>query len=250
MTLKEAYNEWAQLDENKTLAARTRQSVEPVLIKPHGDIEIDTITLEVGKRIFAECKAPMQSKAQAASTMVHVMDWAAAVKKIKVPKFIYSELAYAVFHQEQPTAPSPILREPAKPKPEKKAAPKKKKKGGKPFRKVCKLDPDTLQVLETFDSIKEAAAASGLVKLSSPLSRHQKGNGYYWCYAEEAATFKPAPGHGKWPRSLTAAQQKFEQAITDHISEVLAKLSDDDLIAEMRRRKWTGHITKTQNVEL
>jgi hypothetical protein len=49
---------------------------------------------------------------------------------------------------------------------------------------------------------------------------------------------------------MTVAQQKFEQAIADHISEVLAKLSDDDLIAEMRRRKWTGHITKTQNVEL
>ena len=45
-------------------------------------------------------------------------------------------------------------------------------------------------MLETFDSIKEAAAASGLVKLSSPLSRHQKGNGYYWCYAEEADTFQ------------------------------------------------------------
>lgn len=56
MTLKEAYNGWAQEEENKTLAARTRLSTEAVLIKPHGDIEIDTITLEVGKRIFAECK--------------------------------------------------------------------------------------------------------------------------------------------------------------------------------------------------
>lgn len=250
MTLKEAYNGWAQEKKNKTLAARTRLSTETVLIKPHGDIEIDTITLQIGKEIFAASNAPMQQKAQAASTMVHVMDWAAAVKKIKVPKFIYSELAYAVFHQEQPTAPSPILREPAKPKPEKKAAPKKKKRGGKPFRKVCKLDPDTLEVLETFDSIKEAAAASGLVKLSSPLSRHQKGNGYYWCYAEEAATFKPAPGHGKWPRSMTVAQQKFEQAITDHIQEVLAKLSDDDLMAELKRRGFTGNITKTVSYSL
>jgi hypothetical protein len=49
---------------------------------------------------------------------------------------------------------------------------------------------------------------------------------------------------------MTVAQQKFEQAITDHISEVLAKLSDDDLMAELKRRGFTGNITKTVSFSL
>jgi hypothetical protein len=128
---------------------------------------------------------------------------------------------------------------------EKKKETKKRKPVGKPMRKVCKLDPKTLQVLATYDSVKEAAEAGGLKKLCGPLSKHHKGNGFYWCYAEEVEAFKPAPPPGRAKTALKTAKQKFEEAITQTIQDMLAKLSDDDLLTELRKRGWHGDISKT-----
>jgi hypothetical protein len=262
MKLNEAFTRYSQGDAPP--ASAYRQEYYAILKPMMGDVDVKDIDSKRIKDGFDNSGAILSSKIRAAALLIYILSWASEKGYCDKPDFSTSivwqkkdkeqfDRAKAIVNRMRPTAPTQEPQEVKpkdKPKMKEKKELKKKKRGGKPFRKVCKLDPDTLEVLETFDSIKEAAAASGLVKLSSPLSRHQKGNGYYWCYAEEADTFKPAPSHGKWPRSMTVAQQKFEQAITDHISEVLAKLSDDDLIAEMRRRKWTGHITKTQNVEL
>lgn len=260
MKLNEAFTRYSQGDAPP--ASAYRQEYYAILKPMMGDVDVKDIDSKRIKDGFDNSGAILSSKIRAAALLIYILSWASEKGYCDKPDFSTSivwqkkdkeqfDRAKAIVNRMRPTAPTQEPQE-VKPKnesPMKKKKGTKKQRGGQP-RKVCKLDPDTLQVLETYDSVKEAAAASGLVKLSSPLSRHQKGNGYYWCYAEEADTFKPAPSHGKWPRSMTVAQQKLEQAITDHISEVLAKLSDDDLIAEMRRRKWTGHITKTQNVEL
>lgn len=241
MTLKEAYNGWAEMKANKSLANRTRQPAEMVLIKPHGDIDIEDLSLDKAKRIFSDSEAPMQAKAQAASIMVHVMNYAAIVKKLKVPKFIYSELVYAVFHKEPQNTPLPFEQKPNE---------TKQTKRGNPMRKVCKLDPKTLKVIDTFDSVKDAIKASGLKKLCNPLTKHQKGNGFYWCYAEEVDTFKPAPPPGRASKTLKESRKEFKKAISEHIAEVLSKLSDADLIAEIKKRGWQGNITKTISMSL
>lgn len=262
MKLNEAFTRYSQTESPP--ASAYRQEYYAILKPMMGDVDVKDIDKKRIKDAFDSSGAMLSSKIRAMALLVYILSWAAENGHCNKPNFSTSIVwqkedkeefarAKAIVNRMRPTAPPQEPQEVKpknKPKMTEKKESKKKKRGGKPFRKVCKLDPDTLEVLETFDSIKEAAAASGLVKLSSPLSRHQKGNGYYWCYAEEAATFKPAPGHGKWPRSMTVAQQKFEQAITDHISEVLAKLSDDDLMAELKRRGFTGNITKTVSFSL
>ena len=261
MKLNEAFTRYSQGDAPP--ASAYRQEYYAILKPMMGDVDVKDIDSKRIKDGFDNSGAILSSKIRAAALLIYILGWASEKGYCDKPDFSTSivwqkkdkeqfDRAKAIVNRMRSTAPTQEPQE-VKPKnnpPMKKEKGTKKQRGGKPFRKVCKLDPETLEVLETFDSIKEAAAASGLVKLSSPLSRHQKGNGYYWCYAEEAATFKPAPGHGKWPRSMTVAQQKFEQAITDHISEVLAKLSDDDLVTELKRRGFTGDITKTVSFSL
>lgn len=260
MKLNEAFTRYSQTESPP--ASAYRQEYYAILKPMMGDVDVKDIDKKRIKDAFDSSGAILSSKIRAMALLVYILSWAAENGHCNKPNFSTSivwqkkdkeqfDRAKAIVNRMRSTAPT---QEPQEVKPKNESQIKKKKgtkkqRGGQP-RKVCKLDPDTLEVLETFDSIKEAAAASGLVKLSSPLSRHQKGNGYYWCYAEEAATFKPAPGHGKWPRSMTVAQQKFEQAITDHISEVLAKLSDDDLMTELKRRGFTGNITKTVSFSL
>lgn len=262
MKLNEAFTRYSQSDAPP--ASAYRQEYYAILKPMMGDVDVKDIDKKRIKDAFDSSGAMLSSKIRAMALLVYILSWAAENGHCNKPNFSTSivwqkkdkeqfDRAKAIVNRMRPTVPTQEPQEVKpkdKPKMTEKKELKKKKRGGKPFRKVCKLDPDTLEVLETFDSIKEAAAASGLVKLSSPLSRHQKGNGYYWCYAEEADTFKPAPSHGKWPRSMTVAQQKFEQAITDHISEVLAKLSDDDLMTELKRRGFTGNITKTVSFSL
>ena len=45
-------------------------------------------------------------------------------------------------------------------------------------------------------------------------------------------------------------RQGFEEEIVNHVEGVLQKCTDDELIAELRRREWHGTLRITRTIEL
>lgn len=154
---------------------------------------------------------------------------------------------------------------------------------GKEPRSVVQIDPESLQVIKTFDSIVAASKAVGMKDISKGLSSLQRAGGYYWAYAEKAdetieqirqkqsTTRQPKPKAEKKPKSLVEKfheqRQQFEQmkqqkqqgataqpepaAVNYTLSpEPLSRYSDDDLLAELDRRGWQGELRRTQVVTI
>jgi len=89
-------------------------------------------------------------------------------------------------------------KEPAKAKkPKKSAEPKAsentaeggKHPGGRPTRPVCQIDPDTLEVIATFDSCNAAIQATGASNIDRAVARVRKSAGYYWSTPDGVKTF-------------------------------------------------------------
>ena len=52
------------------------------------------------------------------------------------------------------------------------------------------------------------------------------------------------------PETLQEAHENLQQAINEHVESVLQKCTDDELIAELRRREWHGTLRITRTIEL
>ena len=52
------------------------------------------------------------------------------------------------------------------------------------------------------------------------------------------------------PETLAEACKNFQEAINEHVDQVLQHCSQDELIAELRRRSWKGVLHITQTIEL
>lgn len=52
------------------------------------------------------------------------------------------------------------------------------------------------------------------------------------------------------PETLQEAHENLQQAIAEHVDQVLQKCTDDELIAELRRREWHGTLRITRIIEL
>ena len=52
------------------------------------------------------------------------------------------------------------------------------------------------------------------------------------------------------PETLQEAHENLQQAIAEHVDQVLQKCTDDELIAELRRREWHGTVHITRTIEL
>jgi hypothetical protein len=49
---------------------------------------------------------------------------------------------------------------------------------------------------------------------------------------------------------LKQAEVQFQQAVSEHVECVLQKCSQDEIIAELRRRHWRGTLHITTTIEL
>lgn len=90
MTLKQAFTEWAAIPENTALAARSRSAVNLVLLKKHGDNDVRRFTEFAVRVLMQECKEPKSMKTQAASILVHVLNYAAKKGVCQKPEFDYN----------------------------------------------------------------------------------------------------------------------------------------------------------------
>lgn len=282
MTLKQAFTIWASYTENLTLAAKSRMPVQQVLMKKYGDVALEQITKGFAERLFKESPADHETKVRAASILVYVLQWGAKNDHCQMPAF---DISIVGTEQRESTedfmrkrqamvsaaAKEALLKDDPKKKAEKPAEAKpekKKRKGhkGAKMKKVCKLDPGTLEVIETYDSLTEACKANGIIKLTHALSHHQRAGGYYWCTPEDVKDFRTSKGYAgskntaQVPEPKKPAVQMTAEPIktkfwpepmkSDASHKALEVFTDDELIAELKARQWHGEITKTLTVKL
>lgn len=140
---------------------------------------------------------------------------------------------------------------------------------------VVQLDAETLQVIKVWPSCFAAQKELGIKNVQRAIVRHGISGGFYWCRPGDEEDFKPmdkrannrvphpltpeqkqlhkkvfdAPTR-KVPKTLQEAHDNLQQAINEHVDEVLHCCTQDELIAELRRRQWKGVLHITQTIEL
>jgi hypothetical protein len=312
MKLDDAYQRWGQ--ENETLYINTRQKFRKVWWLIPTNKPCEYYTLPVLGRALQQANADKGDKVQAASVMVHVLNYAHQQEPDlnPAPTFTHSDIvnyegmkpSKMVQAMESARGQSPdscdvkvqspdIERPLVKVKP----AAKAKREGelarrtGTPPKSVVQLDAETLKPIKVWKSCNAAQNGLGIKNVQRAISRCGISGGFYWCRPGDEETFKPADkrthngGRKAKTKSIdkpkyesvlakdkkelmrkvfdgperpqpdlqTAvieAQQEFEEEIVNHVEGVLRNCTQEELIAELRRREWKGILHITQTIEL
>ena len=148
-------------------------------------------------------------------------------------------------------------------KPKEETDMEQKKPRGKQPKPVAQIDPKTMEVVKVWPS--RCAAESGLKahNLDRVIASMGISAGFHWCDASEADTFAErlkAKDGGKaqtpkkpTPKPKSEAKPKPSVATPERNAEPVKDItifSNDELIAEIKRRGWKGNLTMTINVEL
>ena len=276
MTIKEAWLQWRKEPQNYTLAGKSRPYFASVILDNYGNMDLSEVNLENAQTMMAAKIWPHEFYVKAASILHKLLSWGFEHSLCKSPQFEWDAILpeqkpeQKPEKQEQPDATppqtelidhSPIL-----------AVAKKKfgKTGGRPSTPICKIDPETLKVVKTFESQKAACESVG-TDISKAVSRGYKSSGFYWCKKSNAKAFirileaKKLNAEAKKPEvrqqhlakikeeretAVANARQQFEEEVVNTVANVLAKATDEELLTEIRRRGWQGSITIHKQVEI
>lgn len=217
MTLNQAFEQWASLQQNKALAAGSREAVSRVLMKKYGKLQCDQFSEAFARRVFFESDDVMEYKVKAAAILVHVLNWAAAGGYCHHPSYSTS-VASAT---EAPEV----------------------KRRGQAARPVVQIDPDTLQPVRTWPSMIDALHGMGAKNIGRAIRNHSMASGYYWSSPDGVEGFKP--GRPVTVTDSPAAEKDSPAAEKDSPAEPLADYTDEQLAQELHRRGWHVELTKS-----
>lgn len=291
MTTKELFEEWAKQPIFTKLAGTYRQDFMCVFGKPFADRDVMTIDKKAVIAMLKLSDQPQAVNVRAVSALNQVLVYGATRGFCNKPDWDNSILSEAAAAPKDGIKAhiGEVLPPEAKPKPakKKKAAkrPKKQSRHATSPRRVCQIDPKTLKVIQIFASAADGGRACGSNNVLRAIERGHLCGGFYWCFPEQADTFKPneasIPDNGRSakrgstrkqrtkqpPREvIEAAEEELDAAIEEQERKMEAlraereakadwlkqlQLYDDvDLIDEMRRRGWEGNVTFKKNIEL
>ncbi len=196
MTLKQAWESWRMIPKNMTLATKSRAVFNDVLLSMYGSADLKEFTISFVRDIFYSNLADQGDKVKAASILVYLLEWGAEQGYCEPPSFdeTIAELPSTSVLSEQEEEQQqevPVASVPTSSK-EKVKEEKPKKHVGRAMRKVVQLHPNTLEVIKTWDSMKEATVALRARNLDRAITKHFKAAGYYWCNPGEEESFKAA----------------------------------------------------------
>ena len=287
MTLRDAFIEWGREPQFIKLANMYRQAFNKVFLDNFGDSDINTIGAESVRGMLEESRQPKEVKVRSVSALEQVLTYASSKGYCDKPDFNYtiaSEVATKPADEVKVTVKQEALeaRKYLLDKREKKSHKKvadKDRRINKP-RAVSQLDPVTLKLVKTYANASEGGRAVGSKNVLRAIQKHTLCGGYYWAFPEDAANFTPSylsdpksqRNTTRSPKltqrqlqqrrideqdaareaqleSLEEARQALEQEM-DARADYLAQFSNDELLCEIRRRKWEGNITIPQNIQL
>ena len=190
-----------------------------------------------------------------------------------------------VLSAEPEPAPAPEPEpepEPEKPKAEKKTKAEKKPKAakkpkvkktkakkakepsarGRDARPFAQIDPETLNVVKVWPTMKAARREMGAQNLGRATEQLRKSVGFYWCDADDVDAFTERLRAKKELERMIAWQKKAakvkdtkreKKTVTEEtgqepaatVSEALKKFCDVELFRELERRGWHIELRKT-----
>ena len=144
--------------------------------------------------------------------------------------------------------------------PETKRSRQKGHRGQAP-RPVTQIDPQTMQPLQQFPTIREAAETVGCLasNIHRAVSQLRSAGGYYWCDPENSFIFADLMARKKTTtatrRAIAATINKVRRkqvgdakAEKEQQPASLAAYTDRELAAELSRRGWNVRLTMNVNV--
>lgn len=229
MIFKDAFEQWRQAPRNAVLARNSLAAVRAVLLKQYGDIDIEQFTETFCRRLFAGSTEAHDMKVKAAAILVYVLQWGGDQRLCKRPNFnidIANEPAAAAKEQAaegtdqatQPVAAEPaagISDEAVRDGDGQQAKPKRKLLRGTPPRRVVKIDPATLEAVQEYPSIRDAADDNNSLpsNIHRALTNMRTAAGYYWCDPDDVGTFRQRLEKKKFtPHSMRATQAILQRS--------------------------------------
>lgn len=283
MTLRDAFIEWGREPQFIKLANMYRQAFNKVFLDNFGDSDIKTIGAEAVRGMLEESRQPKEVKVRSVSALEQVLTYASSKGYCDKPDFNYtiaSEVVTKPADEVKVTVKPGALaaRKEQKAKSHKKVA-DKARRINKP-RAVSQLDPVTLKLVKTYANASEGGRAVGSKNVLRAIQKHTLCGGYYWAFPDDVDNFTPSylsdpkslrntTRHPKLTQrqlqqqrideqdammeaqleSLEEARQTLEQEM-DARADYLAQFSNDELLFEIRRRKWEGNVIIPQNIQL
>lgn len=265
MTLKQAFTMWACAPRNTVLAAKSREAVQRVLMKKYNDIELEQFTESFARRIFSQSSESQEMKVKAASILVYLLEWGGDHGHCQRPTFTY-EIA-ASTPEVAPEPPKVTVKPEAlakrqeelaakeqpkeQPKEETTMEEQKRTRGKQPI-PVAQIDPETLALVKVWPSRCEAERGTGACNIDRAIAKKRMAGGFFWCMPDDAEGFKPnllsnrAPKSADTPKPKPSPKPKVEVPVKNDITQ----FSDQEIIAEMKRRGWKGNVTMTISIDL
>ena len=107
---------------------------------------------------------------------------------------------------------------------------------------VAQLDAETLEVIKIWPSRYDAEEELASSNIKTAIKLKRKAKGYYWCDADDAADFKPAPPKHRSTGKSAEKQPKVCKSLADYTSA--------QLMQELERRGWKGELTRQLNITI
>ena len=257
MTLKQAFTMWACAPRNTALAAKSRDAVQRVLMKKYNDIELEQFTESFVRRIFTQSTETQEVRVKAASILVYVLQWGGDHGHCQRPTFTYEigsakeQAAIAEPEPEPEPTPEPTEQPKEQPKEETTMEEHKKTRGKQPI-PVAQIDPETLALVKVWPSRCEAERGTGACNIDRAIVKKRMAGGFFWCMPDDAEGFKPNPLSNRAPKSADTPKHKPspKPKVEVPVKNDITQFSDQEIIAEMKRRGWKGNVTMTISIDL
>lgn len=264
MTLKQAFTMWACAPRNTVLAAKSREAVQRVLMKKYNDIELEQFTESFARRIFSQSSESQEMKVKAASILVYLLEWGGDHGHCQRPTFTY-EIA-ASTPEVAPEPPKVTVKPEAlakrqeelvakeqpkeQPKEETTMEEQKRTRGKQPI-PVAQIDPETLALVKVWPSRCEAERETGACNIDRAIAKKRMAGGFFWCMPDDAEGFKPNPLSSRAPKSADTPKPKPspKPKVEVPVKNDITQFSDQEIIAEMKRRGWKGNVTMTISID-
>ena len=221
MIFKDAFEQWRQAPRNAVLARNSLAAVRTVLLKQYGDIDIEQFTETFCRRVFASSTEAHDMKVKAAAILVYVLQWGGDQGLCKRPNFSFDianePVAAAKEQAAEGTdqATQPVASEAVRDGDGQQAKPKRKLLRGTPPRRVVKIDPATLEAVQEYPSIRDAADDNNSLSsnIHRALTTMRTAAGYYWCDPDDVGTFRQRLEKKKFtPHSMRATQAILQRS--------------------------------------
>ena len=202
-------------------------------------------------------------KVKAASILVYLLQWGADHGHCERPNFSY-EIASAT-HVTEPEPPQVTVkpealakrqeelaqRENQEQKEEQPMEEQKRTRGKQPI-PVAQIDPETLALVKVWPSRCEAERGTGACNIDRAIAKKRMAGGFFWCMPDDAEGFKPNPLSNRAPKSADTPKPKPspKPKVEVPVKNDITQFSDQEIIAEMKRRGWKGNVTMTISIDL